>query len=99
MGFLRDIRSTFRLGRPEDMPCRDVVEIVTSYLEGDLDPALRARLEAHLATCPECVLYVDQMRQTIELAGATAEPEDLPPELREHLQRVFDDWIERESAV
>ena len=45
------------------------------------------------------MLYVDQMRQTIELAGATAEPEDLPPELREHLQRVFDDWIERESAV
>ena len=80
------------------MPCRDVVEIVTSYLEGDLGPALRARFEAHLASCPDCVLYVEQMRQTIELSGATAEPQELPPAIREHLQVVFEDWVKSDSS-
>ena len=103
MSLFRTITATLRgrrpAGDPDDMPCRDVVEIVTSYLEGDLDPELRSRFEAHLATCPDCVSYVDQMRQTIELSGAAGESQELPPELREHLQLVFEDWVKTDSAV
>lgn len=98
MGYFRNIRSALR-GGADDMPCRDVVEIVTSYLDGDLDPALLARFEAHLAACPDCVRYVEQMRQTIALTGAATEPEDLPPALREHLERAFQDWIESDSTA
>ena len=39
------------------------------------------------------------MRRTIEVTGATAEPQALPPELREHLERVFGDWAGSDSAV
>ena len=75
-----------------DLPCRDIVEVVTSYLEGDLDPGVRDRFDAHLGVCPDCVMYVDQMRTTIALVGQAVEPEALPAELRDGLRRAFLDW-------
>ncbi|MEP6762095.1 MAG: zf-HC2 domain-containing protein [Sporichthyaceae bacterium] len=49
--------------------CQEVVELVTDYLEGELDDATRAELEAHLALCPGCGIYLEQMRQTIDELG------------------------------
>jgi anti-sigma factor RsiW len=49
--------------------CQEVVEIVTDYLEGALDDSTRTELEAHLALCPHCVRYLDQMRRTIDELG------------------------------
>ena len=43
------------------MPCRELVELVTDYLEDRLSPADRARFEAHLAECEYCETYLDQM--------------------------------------
>ena len=36
------------------LPCNVLVEIVTDYLEGVLDEATRAEVEAHLALCRGC---------------------------------------------
>jgi anti-sigma factor RsiW len=49
--------------------CQEVVEIVTDYLEDELDDATRTELEAHLALCPGCDNYLAQMRETIERLG------------------------------
>jgi anti-sigma factor RsiW len=49
--------------------CAEVVELVTEYLEGELDPSTRAELEAHLALCPGCDIYLQQMRDTITRLG------------------------------
>ena len=49
--------------------CQEVVEIVTDYLEGQLDEGTRTELEAHLALCPGCDLYLEQMRATIDELG------------------------------
>ena len=49
--------------------CQEVVELVTDYLEGELDDAMRVALEAHLALCPGCDIYLEQMRQTIAELG------------------------------
>ena len=49
--------------------CQEVVELVTDYLEGELDHATREELEAHLALCPHCDRYLEQMRQTIDELG------------------------------
>ena len=47
-----------RLGprRPKAMMCRELVEVITDYLEGTISPAERARFEAHLAGCPHLSL-------------------------------------------
>jgi anti-sigma factor RsiW len=49
--------------------CREIVELVTAYLEGDLDADSAAALEAHLDVCPGCRRYVEQIRETISTLG------------------------------
>jgi anti-sigma factor RsiW len=62
---------------PGGISCREVVELVTDYLEGALAPDVHARLLAHLEACPPCVEYVEQVRTTSRLA-AEAELEQRP---------------------
>jgi anti-sigma factor RsiW len=49
--------------------CADIVTLVTDYLEDALDEATARAVEAHLARCPGCVTYLDQMRRTIAALG------------------------------
>jgi anti-sigma factor RsiW len=60
----------------DEMTCRELVEIVTEYLEEALSDRNRLRFEAHLADCPHCLLYLEQMRMTITALGRLR---DLPP--------------------
>jgi anti-sigma factor RsiW len=75
----------------EGLVCREVVELVTEYLEGTLSRADRKRFERHIAGCPGCTVYVEQMRATIQATGSLSE-EDVPPETREELLHAFRDW-------
>jgi anti-sigma factor RsiW len=49
------------------MTCQELVELVTDYFDGALDETDRADFDAHLAICPGCVTYLEQMRTTIRL--------------------------------
>ena len=55
-----------------DLACRELVELVTDYLEDALPSGERERLEAHLAECDACDAYVEQVRTTIRLVGRAA---------------------------
>lgn len=52
------------------IPCNLVVELLTDYLDGALDPVTAERVESHLVQCPPCVTYLDQLRTTIRQVGA-----------------------------
>ena len=71
--------------------CRHAVELVTDYLEGALPDIDRARFEAHLARCPHCTTYLEQMRATIAAVGHI-EPEELAPEVRDELVSLYRRW-------
>jgi anti-sigma factor RsiW len=73
------------------MPCQELVELVTDYLDGNLPVCDRTRLEAHLRVCPPCVVYLDQMRDVVALAGRVP-AERLPATLRDGLVEAFRDW-------
>ena len=51
------------------LACRDVVELLSDYLEDALDPDSRTELEAHLALCSGCAAYLEQLRETIRELG------------------------------
>ena len=72
----------------EHISCQELVEIVTDYLEGALDPELQARFEYHLTLCDGCVWYVDQIRMVADAVGRVGE-EDVPPEVRDGLVEAF----------
>jgi hypothetical protein len=61
------------------------------YLQGALAAAARRRFEAHLAECPGCERYLDQIRETRRLVGRLS-PEDISPEARETLRAAFREW-------
>jgi anti-sigma factor RsiW len=73
------------------MTCRELVELVTDYLEGALPDADRERFDAHLAGCTGCREYLEQMRSTIALVGRLDEA-DTPPAPREALLAAFRGW-------
>jgi anti-sigma factor RsiW len=75
-----------------EMVCRELVERVSDYLEGALPERDRARLEAHLAECDDCAIYLDQLRATMRLAGGV-ELDRLRPEARDALTEAFDAWV------
>jgi Putative zinc-finger len=75
----------------EDLTCRQLVELVTEYLEGTLTPGERDRFEQHVILCDGCAFYLDQMRTTIAVTGSLTE-DSVTPEAQESLLRVFRDW-------
>jgi anti-sigma factor RsiW len=79
------------LRRRSGLVCRDAVSLIGGYLDGALSPKDRRRLEAHLATCPHCAEYVDQLRATIALAGHQAPPV-LEPQTEQALSELFQRW-------
>jgi Putative zinc-finger len=59
-------------GDPDGLMCRELVELVTDYLEGALPPAERARFEAHMAECDGCRAYMSQIRRSVSTLGRLA---------------------------
>jgi len=73
------------------LSCSEIVEIVTDYVEGTIDPDLRAAFDAHLAGCDGCTHYLEQIEATIRLVG-TIEPDELSPEFKVGLLEAFRDF-------
>ena len=77
-----------------EMPCRELVELVTDYLEDRLSARDRTRFEEHIAQCEACRLYLEQFRQTIRVLGRLPE-QSLSKQARDALLAAFKDWSRR----
>jgi anti-sigma factor RsiW len=75
------------------LSCREMVELMTDYLEGALTPSDSARFESHIAACPHCTAYLEQIRATIRTTGALTE-DDLSPAAADALLAAFRGWKE-----
>jgi hypothetical protein len=67
--------------------CRQLVELLTGYLDGSLDGRTTADLEAHLVVCPECRLFVQQVQTATTESGRLAAVHSLPAVLVETVVR------------
>jgi anti-sigma factor RsiW len=79
------------------MNCKQVVELMTAYLEGALSPADRARFEEHIAGCDGCTAYLAQMRMTLRVVGRLAK-EPVPELLQKELVDAFRSWRSQQGA-
>ncbi len=73
------------------MDCNELVELVTAYLDGSLDPDTRARFDVHLLECEGCENYLQQFRATVETLGRIDE-DTLDPSFRDRLLDALRDW-------
>lgn len=74
-----------------ELSCKELVELITEYLEGTLRPPERARFEEHLKDCEGCRNYLGQMRQTIQTVGQL-KSEALAPAAQQELVQLFRGW-------
>jgi anti-sigma factor RsiW len=74
-----------------ELTCKELVALVTDYLEGTLGGRRRRRFEAHLAGCNGCTRYLAQMEAAIRATGSLRE-EQVTDEQRAVLLAAFRDW-------
>ena len=74
-----------------DMDCNELVELVTAYLDGSLDPDTRARFDMHLVECDGCEHYLQQFRTTVDTLGRIGD-DAIEPAFRDRLLDAFRDW-------
>jgi anti-sigma factor RsiW len=73
------------------MKCREVVELVTEYLEGTLSPSQHRLFEEHIAGCDGCQAYLAQLRATRRVLGRLAY-EPIPAAVKTDLLKAFRSW-------
>ena len=62
-----------------DLTCRQFVDFLDAYIDGELADEPRATFEVHIEACPPCRDYLKSYADTIRLArGACREPDDPP---------------------
>lgn len=80
----------------EEMPCNELVERVTDYLEGALDGITMARLREHLMVCASCEEYINEVRLAVRVASELS-TERISASLDANLLAIYREWSE--SAV
>jgi len=80
------------------LSCKDITELLTEYLEGEMSFADRTQLRAHLLMCSPCQRYVDQLELCIDSCGQLPPPA-VDESLEQALLETFRTWSMREGDV
>jgi predicted anti-sigma-YlaC factor YlaD len=78
----------------DELNCQEVVELVTDYLEQALLPEMQAQFEKHVADCPGCDTYIEQLQQTIMMLRKLS-AQSMFPETKQELLEIFRKWKQR----
>jgi anti-sigma factor RsiW len=84
--------------RRRRLTCQQMVELVTEYLDGVMEPRRRARFEEHLAGCAGCTAYLAQFRTTVALTGRL-DVGDVPGPVMGELLSAFRNWADDRTGA
>lgn len=70
------------------MRCKEVIQSLSDYLDGDLDLDLARQIDQHVDCCHDCNVVVDTTRRTIEIYCGE-EPLPLPADVQERLEAAL----------
>ena len=72
------------------MHCKDLLEVLSDFVDGELDESLCSDIEAHLEGCEPCRVVIDDTRKTIALFKDNLPEEyQIPPEVKDRLQSLL----------
>ena len=74
------------------LTCKDFLHELSDYLDESLDKEVRAKLEKHIAECPNCWVIADTTRKTIKIyKGMDAYP--VPVDVQSRLMAALEKKI------
>jgi anti-sigma factor RsiW len=80
------------------LTCRELVEVVTDYLDGALSPDRHAEVVAHLEDCEDCLRYLAQLQTTLRVLATVPSPM-LSAQERTAVVEAFGAWCETAPVV
>lgn len=72
--------------RSIEISCEHVWREISNYLDGDVDPELRDRMQAHFKVCSHCTAVLDGARNVVQLV-ADGQAFELPRGFSERLRQ------------
>ena len=79
------------------MKCQEILQKLSEYIDGELDPKLCVELDRHMEDCHPCLVFVDSLKKTITLykyAASEPLPKEIHLRLREFLKKECKDCKE-----
>jgi RNA polymerase sigma-70 factor (ECF subfamily) len=76
--------------------CPDVLTAFSQHLEGELDPDVCARLEAHLARCTYCRNACESLKRTLAICRQLPTP-DVPASMAASIKAAIHTFLNRSS--
>jgi anti-sigma factor RsiW len=72
------------------LTCGQVLDRLSDYLDRELGPEERDRVEAHLRGCEGCARFGGELRATVRALKAHLAAERLPDAFQDRLRRALD---------
>jgi predicted anti-sigma-YlaC factor YlaD len=70
--------------------CRQLLNSLSDYVDGDLQQELCDEIELHMKDCDNCRIVVDTLSKTISLYQTSSDPAIVPEEVRQRLFHRLD---------
>ena len=78
------------------MNCREILALLSDYIDEELDEGICQEIEGHMAECPgSCSAFTNTFRMTISLYQKSS-VEEVPQEVHFHLRHLL--WQRWESG-
>lgn len=77
-------------GRSAD--CKEIFELLSEYLDAELEPGACEDLERHIADCPPCIEFIDSLKRSVSACReqlAAEAPKPLTPEEKARLLNAY----------
>jgi anti-sigma factor RsiW len=70
--------------------CKECLDLLHDYLEGELNADISASLEEHFNDCPPCIAFVNTYKSTTYLCRSTLKDTEVPDTVKEKLKEFVE---------
>ena len=71
------------------LTCKDFLTELSDYLDENTDKEVRAKLEAHMAECPNCWVIADTTKKTVRIYKGM-DPYPIPRDVEARLMKALE---------
>ena len=75
--------------------CKECLDLLYDYLEGDLDPKVSAGLKEHFEDCPPCIAFLETYKTTTKICRDTLKKVEIPEEVQASLRAFLKEHIRK----